>query len=817
METNNNLFRFKRTKKTSSSFKTNSILNDYHRRKSSPNIPINPLLRNSVTKTNKHVKSSTNSSKNILKKIFQSDKKENKLIDLDVKRKKSIVFTEHLLKHKIEEDISHQIIKNSKDNIKKENFTNISKNSEKDNYLDKFKKRKKSKNENKTDNNKKDYKRNFYKKKLIYDSLEDSEEVNNNDEDNFFISPENTFILIFDFIIVLFLIIYIIYIPLKMSYHKQNYIYIKKYDKIYFYLIDTLFIIDLLIGFFRAYYNQELKLITNSRKIVKKFFARYFIYDLISAFPFLTLIVREYKDFIQYNINDNKDFFLLMTICLKLFKCVKVTKINKFIDHIHEIFSKNYLTEKIFNAMKMFLISFLFIHILICFHIFIGNHFYPSWLSSIKERSDIDNFLSIYITSFYFLITTLTTVGYGDIVCISIAERVFQIIELSLGVIVYSYVVTKIGDMVKNESYLTIIYNNNLAVLEDIRINYPKMPYKLYNKIKHHLQSNVQSQKKTNINLLINNLPHILRHNLLFLIHKNYISNFIFFKKCYNSNFIIDTLLNFIPYSSKKHTLLIKEDQLIDNVIFIIEGRLSLEIAIDLENPKNSIKKYLSDNYNPLERNAVIEDKYNQKRMSNAMQNIDTKNIESAINNVNANMKCTKDHNNIGRDFDESNYHFLNITNIFKNEHFGEVFIVFNKPSPLFLRVKSKMVNLFLLNKKNILYLSTTYFNIWKRLFKKSLKNMIALRERTIEIVKKYHANYKDKFANTNRENSKINNSKNKDNKSETKLRESIINISGNLKSFLTHNITNMKNDKFTSNQEQSEYQKSVTLSNKKK
>jgi hypothetical protein len=309
METNNNLFRFKRTKKTSSSFKTNSILNDYHRRKSSPNIPINPLLRNSVTKTNKHVKSSTNSSKNILKKIFQSDKKENKLIDLDVKRKKSIVFTEHLLKHKIEEDISHQIIKNSKDNIKKENFTNISKNSEKDNYLDKFKKRKKSKNENKTDNNKKDYKRNFYKKKLIYDSLEDSEEVNNNDEDNFFISPENTFILIFDFIIVLFLIIYIIYIPLKMSYHKQNYIYIKKYDKIYFYLIDTLFIIDLLIGFFRAYYNQELKLITNSRKIVKKFFARYFIYDLISAFPFLTLIVREYKDFIQYNINDNKDFF----------------------------------------------------------------------------------------------------------------------------------------------------------------------------------------------------------------------------------------------------------------------------------------------------------------------------------------------------------------------------------------------------------------------------------------------------------------------------------------------------------------------------
>ena len=49
--------------------------------------------------------------------------------------------------------------------------------------------------------------------------------------------------------------------------------------------------------------------------------------------------------------------------------------------------------------------------------------------------------------------------------------------------------------------------------------------------------------------------------------------------------------------SSKKSTLLLKEDQLIDNVIFIGEGRLSFEIAIDLENPENSIRKYLSHQY----------------------------------------------------------------------------------------------------------------------------------------------------------------------------------------------------------------------------
>ena len=199
-------------------------------------------------------------------------------------------------------------------------------------------------------------------------------------------------------------------------------------------------------------------------------------------------------------------------------------------------------------------------------------------------------------------------------------------------------------------------------------------------------------------------MPYILQHTLLFTIHKNYINNFNFFKKCYNSNFITYSLLHFVPILYKRQTLLIKEDQLIDNVIFISEGRLSLEIAIDLENPINSIKKYLGKNYNPLKIKNNIDDK-----LENSYQG-----------------------------FDESNYQFLNISHIFKNEHFGEVFIIYNKPSPLFLRVKSKMANIFLLNKKNVIHLSANYVNIWNRLFRKSLKNMVALKKKTIDIVKKY-------------------------------------------------------------------------------
>jgi hypothetical protein len=209
----------------------------------------------------------------------------------------------------------------------------------------------------------------------------------------------------------------------------------------------------------------------------------------------------------------------------------------------------------------------------------------------------------------------------------------------------------------------------------------------------HYLQSNIQQNKKTNTNFLINSLPYILQHNLLFLMHKNYINNFTFFKNCYNSNFIIYSVINFIPFTSKKNSLIINEDQLIDNVVFIIEGRLSLEIAIDLENPEKSIKKYLSKNYNILQKNNnIIEETYVTKK---SFQNSNDKlKIESLFNNFSA---LDIKGNIVKRDFDESNFQFLNISNIFRNEHFGEVFIIFNKPSPLYLRVKSKMAKLFLL------------------------------------------------------------------------------------------------------------------------
>ena len=701
----------------------------------------------------------------------------------DKRRKQSLIFTQIQLQNKLKEELNLQINSlineiNLNQNSKIKDNNNILSNTIKDGYT---KLSKKNVVEKTKENNRK-----ILRKKYLYDSLEDSEEFNDIEKDNFYISPNSKICIILDFLIILCLIICLIYIPLKICYFKNNCVTIYLFDEIIFYSIDIIFIIDLLINFFKAYSNNQFKLITDNKKIINKYLMSYFVFDLVSGIPILSLIIYYYKNFcFPYNINNNRHILIGISFILKLSKYQKIRDNNKFIYIINEFLSKNYYVIQIFSIIVMSIKYLCVLHLFVCCHIFIGYHYNPSWLTSVREKFGNYSFFSIYICSFYYLITTLTTVGYGDIVCISLIERIFQIIELAIGIVLYSYIVSKLGGVIKMDSYSQITYNNNLAILEEIRIAYPKMPYKLYHRIFQHLQKNVFQRKKININLLINNLPHMLKHNLLFIIHKNYIANFKFFKKCYNSNFITYTLINFKPISCKKSTIILKEDQLIDNVIFIGEGRLSLEIAIDLENPEYSIKKYLSHHYNPLKNDGIIDDKYNlSKNNKFSTIKLNEKNTTISIGNT------IKSHDRVERVFDESNYQFLNISNIFKNENYGEVFIIYNKPSPLFLRVKSKIANCLLLNKTHILYLSSNYSNIWNRLFKKSLKNMIALREKTRDVVKKYSFRYNIKNIPFLQDDS--------NNKEKIPSNVKMKNFHGVLKKILTKNIKNVKSKRYS-------------------
>ena len=483
----------------------------------------------------------------------------------------------------------------------------------------------------------------------LYDSSEEeSEKEDQNVKLELYIDSESYFILIFDILIAFFTFYISLYIPLNLA-ERKNYINKEKAIFITFNIItEVLYILDLCICFFKTYYNYEYKKINNINEIIINYLTNDFFLDFLEAFP--SYIIS--KSFCYKNIGINIElsaFEIVMTIfqMIKVLKILKVLSIqgNRAFEILHEKIATYYFLENLLNIFSFFFKIFSFLHILICIHIFLGWQSNPNWMVYINI---INEDLKIkYISSFYFIIETMTTVGYGDIICISFIEQCFQLILLSLGIVSYSFIVTKFGNYVMKKSKEEIELDKKINQLEQVRIQYPSMPYKLYMKIYNYFRTKSEKHNNTNeMTHLVNNLPDKLRNDMLLVIYRDVINNFYIFKNCTNTDFITQICAAFIQVTCRKETILLMEGKKVENIIFVKEGRLILEATINLNKPLESYEKYFRENFKSIN----LKDLENKRNSVSTTHNnpIDLKQLENT-NYFNYLEEKLKENNRIGK------------------------------------------------------------------------------------------------------------------------------------------------------------------------
>ena len=599
------------------------------------------------------------------------------------------------------------------------------------------------------------------------DSENDENKGKRENMKNISFSPNSNFIFIFDLLLIISNLYSIIFIPLSIAKNENILKKESNFIEIIKYLNDLIYLFDFLISIFRGYFNYEMEIIRNNKKILIHYLKNDFFIDLIEGIPIYVLNRLFYKNnnrnyyFFTF---DSKLFLVKLLLFIKSFKIFKIMgkKKNKALEDLYRFLSVYYYLEKVVYFMISFIIFLLFIHLFICLHIFFALQSYPNWISQTNVANE--TFIKKYITSFYFLMTTMTTVGYGDIVCISAYERIFHIILLGIGTIIYSFIVSKIGNYLRDESYEQIKLSKDLNILESIRLTYPTMSFKLYYKIKNHLLNISKKRKKTGLSLLINGIPDTIKNELLFKIYSKVINNFNIFKDIDNSNFILQVLTSFIPIISKKEETLILEGELIDNIIFVKDGRLSLEISIDLNDPYKSIQNYLMTNFNGISRKKEMNN--NNLVRVNSILGIKQKNfrdLKIEIDNLLLDNQKTvikghnlSDNNGISMDLGRLNfsinkneetifhegYQYIKIIDIRKNEHFGDIHIFLQRPSPFTLTVKSRLAEILLLRKQDAIMISESFPNIWRRIYNNSYHNLVSIKELIHKILNRYYNTY---------------------------------------------------------------------------
>jgi Trk-type K+ transport system membrane component len=130
---------------------------------------------------------------------------------------------------------------------------------------------------------------------------------------------------------------------------------------------------------------------------------------------------------------------------LRILKIVKER--SKLLKYVRELVKLGYGFER----LAFMTIAFLLIcHIIACLWVFFAtfsDDFQGTWMEGDYQAMGSSD---QYLTSFYFTVTTITTVGYGDISGSSSLEQIFCIILMVIGVVGFGLLSGALTNILQN-------------------------------------------------------------------------------------------------------------------------------------------------------------------------------------------------------------------------------------------------------------------------------------------------------------------------------------------------------------------------------
>ena len=124
--------------------------------------------------------------------------------------------------------------------------------------------------------------------------------------------------------------------------------------------------------------------------------------------------------------------------------------------------------------------------------------------------------------------TTVTTVGYGDINAGTMFERIYNLLVMSCGVLMYSFAIGSLSSIVSTLDAKTAEMNQKLQILSSIKKEF-NLDQDIYDKVRKVIKYDLSRNQKDKMNFL-QELPNKLRIELSHIMHDSVIQKMFFFK-----------------------------------------------------------------------------------------------------------------------------------------------------------------------------------------------------------------------------------------------------------------------------------------------
>jgi len=247
-------------------------------------------------------------------------------------------------------------------------------------------------------------------------------------------------------ILSLLLIFYdLMLIPFQMGFN----VIISGFFLTFEYFEDAFFVFDILLNFRTGFYRGGV-LVKKNREIMLHYLKRWFALDvlaIVSSSLFLDIF------FDSDTINGNNSSFRLIRFVrfVRFMRVLRALRLKKLFQKVDDLFYSNFYNTVKSLATLLFYVA-LVAHLSACLWFFVadtfGEYFGDSWIyhGGISDMS----VMARYTVSLFWAITTMLTVGYGDITPMNTLERAINIILMLVGCGVFAYSMNKIGMLVQS-------------------------------------------------------------------------------------------------------------------------------------------------------------------------------------------------------------------------------------------------------------------------------------------------------------------------------------------------------------------------------
>ena len=319
----------------------------------------------------------------------------------------------------------------------------------------------------------------------------------------------------------------VVYIPLKILY--------PQFDNIFFrvshWIVNLIFIADMLYNYTSLKKKEEK---TTAVQASVKFRIFLLIIDIISAIPF---------------------GFITGNIFWELLRFVKIIRIFNYIRNINleAIRLSSYLSFVFF--LYWFLLA---AHWLAC-----------GWIALNKARINITE---EYITSLYWCIQTITTVGYCDVKLSTIAHKIYAMMVMLFGVGVYGFVIGNVANILLKRDPARTQFLNNLEKLRSF-VNFREIPSGLQKRIRSYYEYIWKQKIGANESEFIALLPAGLKTEVELFLKRDILERIPLFKGISDS-FLREVSLHLRPVVYTPGDYIFKEGDRGNEMYFIIKGKL---------------------------------------------------------------------------------------------------------------------------------------------------------------------------------------------------------------------------------------------------